>query len=302
LWGEHVGGKIMSNSDQAGKTSFVDAPGAKLTVFVDGEAQEDPVILLHGGPGVLDYLADVAEILAPKHQVIRYDQRGTGRSTAHNGRFGLREHVEDLEAIRKAYGHERLSLFGHSWGGSLAQLYAQRYPARVSKMFLCDSGIGLGEDWRAMERAVMAHNRRRAGTGGFALMGLYQLASMLPGGLGDYGAGRMMALVWRNYFDPPSSAPPADESWVRGIRSKPMRETRKAAIEAEASRLDEIGLDPSTRVLVLFGKRDIYGPTVEKFFARYPEARHVVLEDAGHLPWIQSPEAFRAELCVFFGC
>jgi pimeloyl-ACP methyl ester carboxylesterase len=81
-----------------------------------------------------------------------------------------------------------------------------------------------------------------------------------------------------------------------------MRETRKAAIEAEASRLDETELDPSTRVLVLFGKSDIYGLTVERLFARYPEARHVVLEDAGHLPWVQSPEAFRAELCAFFGC
>jgi pimeloyl-ACP methyl ester carboxylesterase len=112
----------------------------------------------------------------------------------------------------------------------------------------------------------------------------------------------MMALVWRNYFDPPSSAPPPDESWLRGIRSKPMRETRKAVIEAEASRLEETELDPSTRVLVLFGKSDICGLTVERLFARYPEARHVVLEDAGHLPWVQSPETFRAELCTYFGC
>ena len=39
--------------------------------------QVGPVILLHGGPGVPDYLAEVAEILAPRHRVIRYDQRGT---------------------------------------------------------------------------------------------------------------------------------------------------------------------------------------------------------------------------------
>jgi hypothetical protein len=36
----------------------------------------------------------------------------------------------------------------------------------------------------------MAHNRRRAGKGGFALMGFYQLVSMLPGRLGDRGARR----------------------------------------------------------------------------------------------------------------
>jgi pimeloyl-ACP methyl ester carboxylesterase len=36
--------------------------------------------------------------------MIRYDQRGTSRSTVRDGRFGLAEHVEDLEAIREAYG------------------------------------------------------------------------------------------------------------------------------------------------------------------------------------------------------
>ena len=112
----------------------------------------------------------------------------------------------------------------------------------------------------------------------------------------------MMALAWRNYFDLPSSAPPAYESWLGGIRSKPIRETRKAAIEAEASRLGEIELDTSTRVLVLFGKSDIYGSTVEQLFARYPGTTHVVSEEAGHLPWVQSPEAFRTELCAIFGC
>ena len=50
--------------------------------------------------------------------MIRYDQRGTSRSTVRDGRFGLAEYVEDLEAIREAYGHERLNLFGHPWGGT----------------------------------------------------------------------------------------------------------------------------------------------------------------------------------------
>ena len=292
----------MRNTYEVGKVSFVDAPGAKLAVFVGGETQEDPVILLSGGPGVPDYLADVAELLAPRHRVIRYDQRGTGRSISYEGRFGLAENVEDLETIRKAYGHERLSLFGHSWGGTLAQLYAGRYPEQVTKLFLCNSGIGLGEDWKAMEREVMAHNRRRGGLGPFALMGLYQLMLMLPGRLGDYGARRLMALVWRNYFDPPSNAPPPDRFWLDGIHRKPILKTRRAAIEAEASELNQIELDPGTQVCVLFGSEDIYGSTVERLFARYPNAKHVVLEDAGHIPWLQSPEAFRAELCAFFDC
>ena len=52
--------------------------------------------------------------------------------------------------------------------------------------------------------------------------------------------------------------------------------------------------------MVLFGSEDIYGPTVGRLFARYADAKHVVLEGAGHLPWLQSPEAFRRELGNFF--
>ena len=87
-----------------------------------------------------------------------------------------------------------------------------------------------------MEKAVMAHNRGRAERkGGFALMGFCQLVSMLPGRLGDCRAHWLIALVWRNYFDPPSSAPPSERSWLDDIRSKPMLETRRATVEAEAS-------------------------------------------------------------------
>ena len=98
-------------------------------------------------------------------------------------------------------------------------------------------------------------------------MGFYQLVSMLPGRLGDRGARRLMALVWRNYFDPPSSAPPPERSWLDGVHSKPMLETRRARVEAEASRLNEIALTHGTQALVLFGSQDIYGPTVERLFA-----------------------------------
>jgi len=54
--------------------------------------------------------------------------------------------------------------------------------------------------------------------------------------------------------------------------------------------------------VVLFGGEDIYGATAEILFARFPDAKHVVLQDTGHLPWIQNPQAFRTELCECFGC
>lgn len=281
----------------ASPIKWVEGPGSRLAVYVGG-VDEDPIVLLHGGPGVPDYLAPVADILVSKHRVIRYDQRGTGNSTAVTGRFDLKDQVQDLEAIRVALGFERMGLFGHSWGGTLAQLYARAHPDRVTRLFLCNSGIGLGEDWKRMERAVMAHNRTRGGVGGFALLGLYQLVSMLPGFMGDAGARRLMAIVWRNYFDPPSSAPEPDAGWLAGVHATPIHSTRNAAIQASANELSDA--PPGMEVVVVFGEHDIYGPTTADLFARYPRGRHVVLADCGHVPWLQNPQAFRDELCGFF--
>ncbi len=278
----------------------VDAPNARLHVMVKG-TRDDPVVLIHGGPGVPDYLEKVAEMLSSRHHVIRYDQRGTGESVSLNDRYDLDEHIDDLEAIRQAFGYDKLSLFGHSWGGTLAQLYAERYPKHVKKIFLCNSSIGLGDDWKAMEREVMAHNRKRSGFRDFMLIGFWQMVAMMP--IPNKGAQRMMELIWRNYFDPPSSAPPADYAWLAGIHSiKPMLETRKAAMASDAARLNHINLDPDTKVLILFSETDIYGHTTERLFSRYPRARHVVLEKSGHLPWLQNPGQFREEICAFFGC
>ena len=58
-----VGQRIVKSLHEATKVGFVDAPSARLAVFVTG-GTKDPIILLHGGPGVPDYLGAVASTLS----------------------------------------------------------------------------------------------------------------------------------------------------------------------------------------------------------------------------------------------
>ena len=292
---------MNSTASTSASRFFVDAPTARLAVAQDGPP-DHPIVLLHGGPGVPDYLEPVADILARAHRVIRFDQRGVGDSVAYRDQYDPEDYLDDIEAVRHHSGHERVGLFGHSWGGTLAQLYATRFPDRVSKLFLSNSGIGFGADWKAMERAVMAYNRRVSGLAGFTLLGLNQLAAMLPGRLGDRGARRMMVRVWRNYFQPPETAPLPAGSWLDGIKSRAIFRTRAAAVSAAATGIDGRALRPGTPVLILFGPADIYGPTTARLRKRFPSATHVILERSGHVPWLQNPPAFREHLCAFFGC
>ncbi|MEV4539398.1 hypothetical protein AB0J82_37055 [Asanoa sp. NPDC049518] len=49
-----------------------------------------PVVMLHGGPGVPDHIAPLADLIGDLCVVHRYDQRGTGGSSWVNERGRMR--------------------------------------------------------------------------------------------------------------------------------------------------------------------------------------------------------------------
>jgi proline iminopeptidase len=76
------------------------------------------------------------EALGAQTTVILYDQRGGGRSElpADTTLLDAQFFVEDLEAVRRFFGLERMTLLAHSFGAVLAARYAQEHPDRVVRM------------------------------------------------------------------------------------------------------------------------------------------------------------------------
>src|SRR5260370_2561905 len=97
-----------------------------------------PVVVLHGGPGAHhDYLLPQYDRLPQGRALVYYDQRGGGRSPVPRETLvGWREHVADLEALRRGWGLSRVTLLGYSWGGLLALLYALEHPERIEQLAL----------------------------------------------------------------------------------------------------------------------------------------------------------------------
>ena len=97
-----------------------------------------PVLFIHGGPGG-GYQPIHRQFFNPdKFRIILFDQRGCGRSSPHacltnNTTAHL---VEDIEKIRRHLKIDNWLLFGGSWGSTLALLYTQAYPERVTEMIL----------------------------------------------------------------------------------------------------------------------------------------------------------------------
>ena len=97
-----------------------------------------PAVLLHGGPGA-GLSPEHRRLFDPaRYQVMLFDQRGCGRSTPNaaleaNTTWHL---VDDIERLRVIAGVDRWSVFGGSWGSTLALAYAERHPDRVTDMVL----------------------------------------------------------------------------------------------------------------------------------------------------------------------
>jgi len=97
----------------------------------------DPVLFLHGGPGgSFDNGGYSIEPLGRERSVIMYDQRGAGRSqiVTDTALLTAAHHVRDVEAVRRYFKLERMSVIGLSWGAGLAAMYADAYPERVARV------------------------------------------------------------------------------------------------------------------------------------------------------------------------
>ena len=114
------------------------AEGFRVYFEECGNKGGKPCVILHGGPGGA-INPTMRRFFDPKRwRMMLFDQRGCGRSMPHaslehNTTWDL---VEDIEALRRHVGCEKWTVFGGSWGSTLALAYAARYPERVEALVL----------------------------------------------------------------------------------------------------------------------------------------------------------------------
>jgi proline iminopeptidase len=84
------------------------------------------------------HLLDDFRCLAPGRTLVFYDVRNRGRSDTVTDpaklERGIHNDVDDLDAVRRHFGLDRLNLIGHSYMGLMVVLYAMKYPAHVDRI------------------------------------------------------------------------------------------------------------------------------------------------------------------------
>ena len=110
------------------------------SLYVDVVGRGDPLLLMHGGPGLDHVSLTPFRELADRHTLVFYDHRCNGRSIGVPVTSMTMDNLTaDADAIREALGFERWAVLGHSFGGHVALEYVLRHPERVSRLILMDT-------------------------------------------------------------------------------------------------------------------------------------------------------------------
>ena len=278
--------------------SLTTEDGRKLTYRKLGHG---PVLVCHpGGPGFsADYFGDLAA-LWEQHTLVMLNPRGTGGSDRPGDRraYQIEDYVEDVEELRRHLGLQQIFLLGHSHGGVVAQAYAAKHPEHVSRLVLASTLPRFGPDQKtAMQRGIDKRSTEPWAPDAIAAFE-------------DEQAGRFNSdeelsdLVFREmplYFAHFGSA---EAGYLDTLKTEP--------INADALKLfnDEIFTTFDLRdrlptiscpTLVITGEEDfICGPVCSQEICSGLEgARLVIIADAGHMTFVEQPQAFHDEVADF---
>jgi proline iminopeptidase len=254
-----------------------------------GGTGADTAVLLHGGPGLSDYLGTLTPLLDERFRTVRYQQRGLAPTTI-GPPHTVEANVEDAVAVIDHEAGGRAVIVGHSWGGHLALHLLVAAPDRLAGAIIIDP---LGAHMDVMAQFVA--NLRR-GLDPDELARLDEIdARERAGEVSEDPEG--LRIIWRNYFADPGTASPMP----------PMRQSAEANSGVFASLTDHAAAGTLTRglprvpatvpVLFIYGEQSpMPARATTATAALVPHARVAPIEAAGHFPWLEQPEAVVAAL------
>ena len=119
---------------QSKTSSVAHVNGIELGYQVFGEGE--PLVLLHGGFGSVEMFGPNVELLAVGRRLIGVDLQSHGRSPATDRPMRFETMADDIEALIRSLGLERVALMGFSLGGAVGLRTAIQHPEVVDRLVL----------------------------------------------------------------------------------------------------------------------------------------------------------------------
>ena len=268
----------------------VRARGIDFAVFSSPHVTNAPPIICVNGGMLYDHsmLWPALSPLAMNRQVILYDQRGRGESSApaDPSKATIDDDAADVGALRRALGVRRWDVLGHSWGGGISMLAAAADEAGVRRMVLVDPVWPTSEWMPILRRNVL---ERLAGEQRNVVSNIPEVALGNPDPELHSTYSRAVYPAWfadrelAERFTPPHAISQTGAAVLARLRRDgyDWRDRLRAL---------------STSTLVIHGEQD---PLPYLPLANVPDTSYIlrdlqlaVVPSSGHMPFWEAPERF----------
>lgn len=250
--------------------------GVRLHARADGEPDVRPLLLLNSLGTDLSMWDPQVEVWAAHRQVVRFDQRGHGRSEAPPPPYTVERLGRDALAVLDAHEIEQADICGLSLGGLVALWVAGNRPERVRRAVFADTAarVGTEEGWRQRAETVRAE-------------GMDAIADM----------------VLARFFSPEflASGAPAVDALDRSLRAASVDGYTGSCEALATADLTDLASSIGVTSLVLVGTADEATPPTDaqRLHGLLSDSRLMELSGAGHLANLEQPERF-AEVVLDF--
>lgn len=245
-----------------------------------------PLVLLHGFTGSSASWADHLDGLSDRFRVLVPDLPGHGRSVGVDpARMSIARAADDLAGILRRSDASPAAVLGYSMGARLALRLAVTHPEAVSMLIVESPSAGIDDPAARAERhaadAELADRLERDGIAAFVASWERQPVFASHAALAPSVAGRQRGIRLAN--DPLALA-------------ASLRAAGQGSMEPLHARL------PALRhpTLIVAGRLDRPGcDRAQRIAAAIPDARLELVDDAGHTPHLERPDAFRRIVLAF---
>jgi 2-hydroxymuconate-semialdehyde hydrolase len=251
--------------------------GAVRTVYL-AAGQGEPLVLLHGASSAGISWYPVIAPLAAHYRVWAPDMVGHGESERAAGAYDRPYYSAWLAGFFDAIGLDSAHVVGHSLGGAVALQFALDFPERLRRLVLVDAAaLGRG----VPVRVALAFLRS-------ALFPSQETGERL-GRLAVYDP-RKLDPFFEEYGSRIRPMPRPGRAFWRGGRTIAMVATEELQ-----------QLKPPT--LIIWGREDLFLPVshAERAAQAIPNARLHVIPEAGHVSFLDQPQAFCQAVLSFLG-
>jgi proline iminopeptidase len=239
------------------------------------------------------YLYDDFKHLADGRTLIFYDLRNRGRSDSVSDgeklKRGIQNDVDDLEAVRRHFGIDKMDVIGHSYVGLMVVLYAMKYSANVNRI------VQLGPMEPTHGKQYPAHLTGADDTLRDVFAQLAQLQKETEGEDPEERCRKFWSVMRVLYVANPADADkvhwghcelPNERNFLKYWSEDILPSIQSLCFAAKDFANVKIP------VLTIHGRKDRSSPYggAREWALLLPNARLVTVENAAHAPWIEAPE------------